>query len=67
MAYLAVVLYVVDLVSRMITFAIVSKGGFTFWFHFLDVMHGAWVLCLVIVAEVFSAGTAIAEGYNQIV
>jgi len=66
-AYLAIVLYVADLVDRTITFAIVSNGGFTFWFNFYDVMHGAWALCLVMVAEVFSAGAAIAEEYSQIV
>ena len=67
LAYLAAVLYVGDIVDRLVTFAIAGNDGFTFWFTFHDVMHGAWVLFLVIVAEAFSAGAAIAEEYSQIV
>jgi len=66
-AHLAIIMYVIDLIGRLVVFAIVSNGGFAFWFTFFDVMHAAWALCLVLLAEVFSAGAAIAEEHSQIV
>jgi hypothetical protein len=67
MASLAVAVYVVDLVVRHVQFAIMTNGTFRLFFSPGDVMNGAIVLLLVVVAEVFSAGAAIAEEHSQIV
>jgi hypothetical protein len=67
LAWTAVAAFTADLVMRPVLFAIVSNGGFAFWSDPNDLLHAAVVLFLVILAEVFSAGAAIADEHSQIV
>jgi len=67
MAGVAMVAYVVSIATDQVAVTIVSNGGLTFWFELGDLLDGTMVLILVILAEVFSAGAAIADEHSRIV
>ena len=67
MARVAMAVYVLSLVMRSVELNLLSNGGLTFLFVPDDLLEGAVVLFLVTLAEVFSAGAAIADEHSQIV
>jgi len=66
-AGLAVAVYVSELVGRHIVLAILTSGHFAFMFWRSDVRYIVMVLFLLVQAQVFSEGAAIADENRQIV
>jgi len=67
LGWTALAAVLVDIAARPLVFALVSGGGLSFWGRPDDLLYGSMALFLIVMAEVFTAGTAIAEDNRQIV